>query len=1159
MASVIAGIEAGFEPIPGYVLRERIGSGGYGEVWLADAPGGLQKAVKFVYGTVDERAGSELRALQRIRSVHHPFILSVERIEVIENQLIVVTELADGTLLDRFREFQQRGLAGIPRNALLDYLRDTADALDFLCQKHELQHLDVKPANLLLVANRVKVADFGLIKDVQNKSMSLMSGMTPTYASPEMFDGRPGRMSDQYSLAIVYQEMLTGSLPFHGRTTAQLATEHLQKAPDLDSLPVTERPVVAKALSKKPSQRFSSCREFIDQLTQAVQTPTAVPGNSPISKPSSPRHSTKQTPRLSPISSARMAPRTDAVTLRTDFQRAKDYLVLPPLASIHSDEKLAPSYVIGLGGTGAEVILELRARLRQKGCDISANKDFAYSIVDIDESSLRKATNGSTQGSVTLDDVLHLPLRQASEIRDRDQKDFSPLSRRWLYNIPRSGLTEGVRPMAMLATLDNFESLYHHLRSKLDTLMEVHPPGDDQKPIRLYLVGSCHGATGSVLTIELAFMIRQILSELNVHGEIRSIMTAAEGTDSHSVELQAAVGITCLREINHYFQTNGLHPGLPQLGASHIANPPWNNVYLVHGGQLGRASGWRTAIQQIVDFLLVDSFTTLGESLDAVRMESFRDAESDPEAEWQPWLRTFASRNIEYGQKFNPELVVKRSVFHQLFELNSSLCSAETSANEESQSTLKSPDLPAARIVNQQIDLLVSDLFRTKQWTAQSWVRKCMEYLVPVSVSEQEQRETNETPTRKSTFFHQSLTSSAEGGDELASVGIERIAQVLGTSLDASIDAARKLLDDSAGSLVEWLEKVALGTLSNLSRLPLILTSIDRRFRAQIESLNSVTERLSQQRDELTNRLHAEQTLPSSDRQDELAQQEILQQIRSLKFQASIHYTAGRMLSRLQECLVAIGLLWRSKSSQLQVQIAESLEVLSKELKVSYDADGQPREIWGHASRSWTNVRENVSKTTSDVMYSSVIPSFLEAIHKTPTVVVPNVNATFDETSDSNTVQPVVATSTWLQTVLEAGNAVAQATAKAENLITDDNDTNLDTQNGTKFISFDEFLVSADLQNLDVKLLGDDGAVRKLLILPEGELDDSSVDRIKTQFLSGGTVAQLSGFNSSLLYVEGERMDLSMLVNRLWRPDQERNQLAERLHSRNDVEWLSME
>lgn len=1158
MASVIAGIEAGFEPISGYVLRERIGSGGYGEVWLADAPGGLQKAVKFVYGSVDERAGSELRALQRIRSVHHPFILSVERIEVIENQLIVVTELADGTLLDRFREFQQRGLAGIPRNALLDYLRDTADALDFLCQKHELQHLDVKPANLLLVANRVKVADFGLIKDIQNKSMSLMSGMTPTYASPEMFDGRPGRMSDQYSLAIVYQEMLTGSLPFHGRTTAQLATEHLQKAPDLDSLPVTERPIVAKALSKKPSQRFSSCREFIDHLTHAAHTPVAVPGNSMISKPGSPRQTTKQTPRLSPLSSTRMPPRTDAVTLRNDLQCPKDYLVLPPLASIEADDLLAPSYFIGLGGTGAEVIVELQSRLRHKNCDSVANKDFAFSIIDIDESSLRRATESSTQGCVTLDDILHLPLRQASEIRDRNQNDFSPLSRRWLYNIPRSGLTEGVRPMAMLATLDNVESIYHHLRCKLEKLIEAHPAGDAQKPMRLYLVGSCHGGTGSVLTIELAFLIRQMLTELNVQGEILSIMTAAEGTDSHSVELQAAVGITCLREIQHYFQTNGLHPGLPQLGASHIANPPWRNVYLVHGGHLGRASGWRMAIHQIVEFLLVDSFTTLGESLDVVRQESFSDAESDPEAEWQPWLRTFASRSIEYGEKFNSELVVKRTVFHQLFELNSSLRTAVIPSSDKGQSLPRGSELPVTRIVNQQIDLLVSDLFRTKQWTAQSWVRKCMEYLVPVSVSEQGQRRPSDNTTQNSTAFKQSIACSVDGANEMTSIGLESIAYVLGISLEASIDAARILLDEATGSLVEWFEKIALGSLSNLSRLPLILTAIDRRFRTQTESLNSVAERLNQQRDELTNRLHSEQSLSSSDRQDELAWQEQLQQIRSLKFQASIHYTAGRMLSRLQESLARIASLWRSQSSQLQLQIAETLETLSKELKVTYDADGQPREIWGHASRRWTNVRDKVSQKTSDIIYSSVFPSFLDAIYKKPSGVATKENTTDVDNSNESKTSAVV-TSSWLQTVLEAGYAVAHESALAENLTTDNEDKSLDTQHASEFSSFDELIFSADFQNLDVKLLGDKGAVRKLLILPEGELDDSTIERLKSRFLTGGTVAQVSGFSSSLFYLEGERMDLSELVNRLWRPDKERNQLADRLHSRNDVDWLTMD
>ena len=267
MISASTSIQAGFEPIPGYVLREKLGSGGYGEVWLAEAPGGLKKAIKFVHGDIDEdRANNELKSLQRIRQVNHPFILSLERIEVIAGRLLIVTELAQGTLYDRYLEFREKGFAGISRELLLGYLRDAADGLDFLCQQHDLQHLDVKPANLLLVANRIKVADFGLIKDIQSNSLSMMAGLTPTYAAPEMFDGRPGRFSDQYSLAIVYQEMLTGTLPFRGRTTAQLANEHLQKAPNLESIPPLERPILSKALSKKPQLRFSDFPVDLDRL-----------------------------------------------------------------------------------------------------------------------------------------------------------------------------------------------------------------------------------------------------------------------------------------------------------------------------------------------------------------------------------------------------------------------------------------------------------------------------------------------------------------------------------------------------------------------------------------------------------------------------------------------------------------------------------------------------------------------------------------------------------------------------------------------------------------------------------------------------------------------------------------------------------------------------
>jgi serine/threonine protein kinase len=249
-------LQSAISPIPGYELQERIGTGGYGEVWRSTAPGGLLKAVKFVFGYMDdERATRELKALQRIREVRHPFLLSLERIEVVEGQLVIVTELADGSLKDRFVQCRQEGLPGIPRDELLEHLRDAAAALDFMSERHSLQHLDVKPENLLLVGGRVKVADFGLVKDLIDGSISLMGSMTPIYAPPEVFDGRPSRASDQYSLAIVYQEMLTGVLPFPGKTLAQLAAQHLSSRPRLAALPTADHAAVALALAKDPAAR----------------------------------------------------------------------------------------------------------------------------------------------------------------------------------------------------------------------------------------------------------------------------------------------------------------------------------------------------------------------------------------------------------------------------------------------------------------------------------------------------------------------------------------------------------------------------------------------------------------------------------------------------------------------------------------------------------------------------------------------------------------------------------------------------------------------------------------------------------------------------------------------------------------------------------------
>src|SRR5207302_2430558 len=129
-------------------------------------------------------------------------------------------ELADKSLHDTYVECQNAGLVGIPRDSLLRYLRDAAEALDHMNEKHNLQHLDIKPRNLFLVSDRVKVADFGLVNSLGRQNgngAGPLGGVTPLYASPETFQGKISARSDQYSLAIVYAELLTGQRPFNGK------------------------------------------------------------------------------------------------------------------------------------------------------------------------------------------------------------------------------------------------------------------------------------------------------------------------------------------------------------------------------------------------------------------------------------------------------------------------------------------------------------------------------------------------------------------------------------------------------------------------------------------------------------------------------------------------------------------------------------------------------------------------------------------------------------------------------------------------------------------------------------------------------------------------------------------------------------------------------
>jgi serine/threonine protein kinase len=272
----------GGEPVPGYKLAQRLGGGGFGEVWKAIGPGGFAVALKFI--DMGRATGKfELRSLEMMKEVRHAHLITMFGSWQVEDFLIIAMELADQTLLDRLNVFKAKKLAGIPGQELWNYMAEAAKGLDHLNLERRIQHRDIKPHNLLLVGGTVKVADFGLAKllDTSHGSHS-GSGQSFPYAAPEFFRDQTAQTSDQYSLAITYCHLRGGRIPFTGAQT-QIIRGHLNGVPDLSMLPIDERPIVLKALAKNPTERWATCREFVTGLIRrAAPDPVALSQTQPL-------------------------------------------------------------------------------------------------------------------------------------------------------------------------------------------------------------------------------------------------------------------------------------------------------------------------------------------------------------------------------------------------------------------------------------------------------------------------------------------------------------------------------------------------------------------------------------------------------------------------------------------------------------------------------------------------------------------------------------------------------------------------------------------------------------------------------------------------------------------------------------------------------------
>jgi formylglycine-generating enzyme required for sulfatase activity/serine/threonine protein kinase len=254
-------------PLPDYELVRKLGAGGFGEVWHARGPGSLDVALKFIK-LAAQGSGLEVRALEVMKNIRHPNLVSLFGVWERDDLLILAMELCDRSLLDRLKEALAQNHPGIPVADLLSHMRDAASGLDALNAKH-VQHRDVKPLNLLLLDRSVKVADFGLAKLLEATVVSHTGAMTIAYAAPECFRGEVTSNSDQYSLAVTYFHLRTGRLLFGG-SPERVLYRHLHEEPNLTPLAPGERAVLSRALAKEAGERWTSCQEFVTALSDAL-------------------------------------------------------------------------------------------------------------------------------------------------------------------------------------------------------------------------------------------------------------------------------------------------------------------------------------------------------------------------------------------------------------------------------------------------------------------------------------------------------------------------------------------------------------------------------------------------------------------------------------------------------------------------------------------------------------------------------------------------------------------------------------------------------------------------------------------------------------------------------------------------------------------------
>ncbi len=264
-----------------YEVRDTIGRGAMGVVYLAEDPViGRQVAIKVVesHEGLEDHELEQLNArfereFQSAGSLSHPSIVSVHDVGLEDGNTFIAMEYVQGeslsSVLAENRAFSFKEIA--------DLAAQLSSGLDY-AHEFAIVHRDIKPANILITRDgRPKITDFGVAK-VATTTVTRTGTVvgTPAYMSPEQVTGHPvAGTADQFSLAVMLYQMLTGERPFSGESPTTIMYKIVHEDPPRPSalnvtLPGAVDDALLRALVKNPADRYPTCTDLANALREAL-------------------------------------------------------------------------------------------------------------------------------------------------------------------------------------------------------------------------------------------------------------------------------------------------------------------------------------------------------------------------------------------------------------------------------------------------------------------------------------------------------------------------------------------------------------------------------------------------------------------------------------------------------------------------------------------------------------------------------------------------------------------------------------------------------------------------------------------------------------------------------------------------------------------------